>query len=73
MSKPKIRIALVDKIGDTFDYDTERGQLCPMAMHVAFPYIDILRHGGKPVWERHNCLIIKRSRPLGSGPRTARF
>ena len=26
--------------------DTERGQLCPMAMHVAFPYIDILRYGG---------------------------
>ena len=28
------------------DFDTERGQLCPMAMHVAFPYIDILRYGG---------------------------
>ena len=48
MSKPKIKITLVDrigkhgchhghKIGDTFDYDTERGKLCPMAMHVAFP------------------------------------
>lgn len=57
MSKPKIKITLVDrigkhgchrghKIGDTFDYDTERGKLCPMAMHVAFPYIDILRYGG---------------------------
>ena len=34
------------KIGDSFDFDTERGQLCPMAMHVAFPYIDILRYGG---------------------------
>ena len=45
MSKPKIKITLVDrigscgchrghKIGDTFDYDTERGKLCPMAMHV---------------------------------------
>ena len=21
--------------------------LCPMAMHVAFPYLDILRYGGK--------------------------
>ena len=59
MSKPKIKITLVDrigtcgchrghKIGDTFDYDTERGKLCPMAMHVAFPYIDILRYGGTP-------------------------
>ena len=59
MGKPKIKITLVDrigkqgcrrghKIGDTFDYDTERGKLCPMAMHVAFPYIDILRYGGTP-------------------------
>ena len=59
MSRPKIRITLVDslgscgchrghKIGDSFDYDTERGKLCPMAMHVAFPYIDILRYGGTP-------------------------
>ena len=59
MSKSKIKITLVDrlgkcgchrghKIGDTFDYDTDRGKLCPMAMHVAFPYIDILRYGGTP-------------------------
>lgn len=58
--KPKIKIVLIDKkgdcichrghkIGDTFDYDTDRGSLCPMAMHVAFPYIDILRYGGKPL------------------------
>ena len=58
MAKPKIRITLVDqkgtcgchrghKIGDSFDFDTERGKLCTMAMHVAFPYIDILRYGGK--------------------------
>ena len=55
--KPKIKITLIDKkgegvchhghkIGDTFDFDTERGKLCPMAMHVAFPYVDILRYGG---------------------------
>ena len=59
MAKQGIRITLVDKkgesschrghkIGDSFDYDTERGKICPMAMHVAFPYIDILRYGGKP-------------------------
>lgn len=58
MKRPKIKITLVDrkgpmgchrghKIGDTFDFDTQRGELCPMAMHVAFPYIDILRYGGK--------------------------
>ena len=57
MSKPKIKITLIErkgtygchrghKVGDTFNYDTERGKLCPMAMHVAFPYIDILRYGG---------------------------
>ena len=58
MKKPKIKLTLIEqkgtkgchrghKIGDTFDFDTERGKLCPMAMHVAFPYIDILRYGGK--------------------------
>lgn len=57
MAKPKISITLIaqkgeirchrgHKIGDSFDFDTERGKLCPMAMHVAFPYIDILRYGG---------------------------
>ncbi len=57
--KPKILLTLVEKkgsspchrghnIGDTFDYDTERGKLCPMALHTAFPYIDILRYWGKP-------------------------
>ncbi|MDD2586698.1 MAG: TIGR04076 family protein [Syntrophomonadaceae bacterium] len=55
--KPGIRISLIDKIGtgkchrghkvgDVFDFDTERGKLCPMAMHVLFPAIDILRYGG---------------------------
>ena len=58
MKKPKITITLVDqkgsqgchrghRIGDSFDFDTQRGELCPMAMHVAFPYVDILRYGGK--------------------------
>ena len=58
MRKPKIKISLVDKkgprgchhghqIGDSWDWDTERGYLCPMAQHVAFPYVDILRYGGQ--------------------------
>lgn len=57
MKKPKIRLTLIEKrgahachyghkIGDTFDFETERGKLCPMALHTAFPYIDILRYGG---------------------------
>lgn len=58
MSRPRIQITLIDqkgtkgchrghKIGDSYDFDTERGNLCPMAMHVAFPYVDILRYGGE--------------------------
>lgn len=57
--KPKIRITLVERrgplpchrghqIGDCFDFDTDRGRLCPMALHAAFPYVDILRYGGEP-------------------------
>lgn len=57
MEHPKIKITLIErigeapchrghKVGDSFDFDTERGKLCPMVMHVAFPYIDILRYGG---------------------------
>ncbi len=57
MKRPKIKITLIErrgqspchrghKPGDSFDFDTERGRLCPMAMHVAFVYADILRYGG---------------------------
>jgi len=56
--KPKIKITLIapkgtcgcrrgHRIGDRFDYDTERGKKC--SMHVAFPHVDILRHGGVPL------------------------
>ena len=55
MKKPEIQITLIDRkgsvgchrghnIGDTWDYDTEGGKLCPMAMHTLFPMIDILRY-----------------------------
>lgn len=57
MKKPKIKLILIEKagkgfchrghkIGDTFDFDTDRGKLCPMAFHSGFPYIDILRYNG---------------------------
>lgn len=57
MKKPTITLTLVErlgtggchrghKIGDSFDFDTQRGELCPMAFHAAFPYVDILRYGG---------------------------
>ena len=36
------------KVGDSFSFERDRGRLCPMALHVAFPYIDILRYGGTP-------------------------
>lgn len=56
--KPKITLTVVDRkgecgchrghcIGDSFDFDSERGDICPMALHAGFPYIDILRYGGK--------------------------
>lgn len=55
--RPKIKITVIDKlgkdschrghkVGDSFDFDTERGKICPLAMHVLFPMIDILRYGG---------------------------
>ena len=55
--RPRIRITCVDQLGecrchhghkpgDVFDFDRDRGKLCPMACHVGFPYIDILRYGG---------------------------
>lgn len=57
MARPKIKLTIIKKIGsgschhghrvgEVFDFDTDRGRLCPMAMHVAFPYVDILRYGG---------------------------
>ncbi|MEG6616797.1 TIGR04076 family protein [Peptococcaceae bacterium 1198_IL3148] len=60
--RPKIRITVINKIGpgvchrghkigDTFDFDSERGKICPMAMHVLFPVVDILRYGGSFPWE----------------------
>ena len=50
MSRPQIKITLIDrkgphgchrrhKIGDSYDFDTERGQLCPMAMHLSLIHI----------------------------------
>lgn len=55
--RPKIRLTIIEqkgcrgchrghKVGDSFDFDTECGQICPMALHAGFPYIDILRYGG---------------------------
>lgn len=66
MARPSIKITIIDrlgkhpchrghKVGDTFDFDTERGKLCPMACHVAFPYIDILRYGGKIPHQDEGC------------------
>ncbi len=55
--RPAVRITLDRRLGprgchrghvpgDSWDFDTQRGELCPMAMHVAFLYADILRYGG---------------------------
>lgn len=56
--RPKLKITLIDRkgehgchrghnVGDSWDFDTQRGEICPMAMHVAFVYADILRYGGQ--------------------------
>lgn len=69
MSRPKIKITLIERRGkmpchrghrpqDSFDFDTERGKLCPMAMHVAFPYIDILRYGGSIPGQAPNTAVF---------------
>ena len=63
MKRPGIRITLIDRkgprgchhghrIGESWDFDTQRGALCPMAMHVAFVYADILRYGGNVPGEK---------------------
>lgn len=55
--RPKIKLTITDrrgnmgyhrahKVGDVFNYDKDRGKIYPMAMHCAFPYIDILIYGG---------------------------
>lgn len=65
MKKQKITISVLDRkgntpchrghiVGQSFDFDTQRGQICPMAMHIAFIYIDILRYGGKFEGENPN-------------------
>ncbi len=47
MSRPRVKITLIDRkgpvgchrghqVGDSWDFDTQRGEICPMAMHVAF-------------------------------------
>ena len=58
MKKPAVKISLVEKkgckgcrrghkVGDSWDYELDRGKICPMAMHTAFVYADILRCGGQ--------------------------
>ena len=55
MSRPKIRLTVVDrlgpkgchrghKVGDSFDFDTERGQVCPMA--VSYTHLDVYKRQG---------------------------
>lgn len=58
MKKPDVTIELVDKrgtlscqrghkIGDVFDFEADRGRLCPYALHALLPYITVLRYGGE--------------------------
>lgn len=43
------------RIGDSFDFDEERGKICPLAMHALFPMVDILRYGGMLPSDRFCC------------------
>lgn len=56
--RPKIKISVVErrgecachrghKVGDEWDFDKERGKICPLAMNTLFPMINILRYGGE--------------------------
>lgn len=58
MAPSKIKLTIVDrlgkkgchrghKIGDSFDFDSDRGKICPMALQAGFTYIDILRYNGE--------------------------
>ena len=69
MKRPRIKLTIIDqkgkcpcdrghKIGQSFDYDTELGNICPMAMHVAFPYVDILRYGGSIPNEKEGTAVF---------------
>ena len=62
----KVKITLVEqkgdcpchrghRVGNEFDFDEDRGKLCPMAMHVLFPMVDILRYGGTLKSNRFCC------------------
>ena len=74
--RPKIKITLVDKkgdclchkcyqIGQTWDFDTDRGEFCSLAMHTLFPMVDILRYGGKLPKSRA-CLLYTSPSPRDS-------
>lgn len=43
------------RIGDSFDFEEERGKICPLAMHALFPMVDILRYGGTLPSDRFCC------------------
>lgn len=69
MKKPKIKITVTDQlgsckchrghaVGDVFDYDSERGKICPMALHVLFPSADILRYGGTPPKSKNGDILL---------------
>ena len=62
----RVRITLVEQkgehpchrghqVGDSFDFDEDRGRLCPLAMHALFPMTDILRYGGSLRSDRFCC------------------
>ncbi len=56
--KPKFVLTVIDrkgpkgchhghKVGDSFDFESERQKLCPLATAVGFLYVNLLHGGGK--------------------------
>lgn len=43
------------QVGDEFDFDEDRGRLCPLAEHVLFPMVNILRYDGELSADRFCC------------------
>lgn len=33
--------------GDTYDYPTDRGKLCPSSFHVLYPWLLVMQSGGR--------------------------
>lgn len=58
MKRYNVEIEVVDRLGpkkchhhhekgEKFTYESNYGELCPMAAHALYPYVEIARYGGE--------------------------